>query len=181
MFFHKAGKMEIITNIIVAALISTTAISCSDPAATGVNAPAKSTSKAEIVEAEPQAEPEAKLDSAEKMAPLPVKTETQGPKVISFRDEMFRDAPSCIYTISYQPKTDHEVRWKGNSCADLSTDFMSVTDLEKYGKLDSLNKQARLELAENHQQGVFYVEGEFTASIYPQDNLGIPHEVSIAD
>jgi hypothetical protein len=181
MFIQQTGKMETITNIIVAALISTMTISCSEPAATSANSPAKSASKAEIVKAEPQAEPEAKRGTDEKMAPPAIKTDKQGPKVISFRDEMFRDAPSCIYTISYQPRTDHEVRWKGNSCADLSTDFMSVDNLVKYGKLESLNKEARLELAKNHKQGVFYVEGEFTASIYPEDNLGIPYEVSVAD
>jgi hypothetical protein len=181
MFIQQAGKMEIITNIIVAALISKMTINCSEPTTKSANSPAKIKSKAEIVKADPQAEPEAKRSIDDKIAPLAIKTEKQGPKVISFRDEMFRDAPSSIYTISYQPRTDHEVRWKGNSCADLSTDFMSVDNLVKYGKLESLNKEARLELAKNHKQGVFYVEGEFTASIDPQDKLGIPHEVSVAD
>jgi hypothetical protein len=116
---------------------------------------------------------EAAAASTETVAPAPTSPAS--------RDEMFRGAPSCIYTISYQERTDHEIRWKGNRCSDLSASFMSVSDLEKYEKLDDLNAAERSSLVKDHPQGVFYVEGEFTASIYPQDSMGMPHEISIAD
>jgi hypothetical protein len=123
----------------------------------------------------------ARATKSTESAPAEFPSASFKPAIIASRDEMFRGAPSCIYTISPQERTDHEVRWTGNRCSDLAASFMSISDLEKYQKLDEMNEAERSSLAKEHPQGVFYVEGEFTASIYPQDPLGLPHEISVAD
>ncbi len=175
-------KMHSVLTFIVAALLFATTAACREPDAQANGSDSGVAQQTELVATKP-----AKLSAVEPVTAPQSKAATGPdariyvPKILASREEMFRGAPSCIYTISYQDKTDHEVRWEGNNCADLTTDFMSVSDLEKFGKLDSLDKDARSMLAEDHKQGVFYVEGEFTASIYPQDASGVPYELSVAD
>jgi hypothetical protein len=103
------------------------------------------------------------------------------PALLSLRDEIFENSSSCVFTIRYQPRTSHEVRWRGNECGELLTDFLSVAELQKAGKLKRVTSATRNRLAGNHSRGVFYVEGEFTASIYPEGPLGIPYEISVGD
>jgi hypothetical protein len=178
----QANKITRITITALSAVICMFTVGCKAPAEIDDSQIEKPGLEAPVAAAETASEPKAKLNSTKEIASPPTTSDqSEKPTVISSRDETFRDAPSCIYTISYAPQTSHEVRWKGNICAELSTDFMSVSDLEKFGKLEELSNEARQALAKNHKQGVFYVEGEFTASIYPQDNSGIPYEMSVAD
>ncbi len=103
------------------------------------------------------------------------------PKIVSTKDSLSQDTPVCIYTIRYPGHPDHEIAWRRNRCDELSASFLMRSDLERLGKIERLDKETLFELSEYHKLGVFYIEGEFTASIYPLNVAGVPHEVSVAD
>jgi hypothetical protein len=103
------------------------------------------------------------------------------PKIVSFRDEQSDGQPMCTYAIRYDNVSNHEISWSGNTCAELTADFMTIGELKSFDKLKRLDQETREQLTNYHQQGVFYIEGEFTASIYPLNASGVPHEVSVAD
>jgi hypothetical protein len=179
---RQQDKKRSVLTIVVAALLFATTAACREPDAQANGSDSGPAKQTELVATKPTKSPAVEpVTPPQSKAASGPDARVDVPKILASREEMFRGAPSCIYTISYQDKTDHEVRWKGNNCADLKTDFMPVSDLEKFGKLDSLDKDARTILAKDHKQGVFYVEGEFTASIYPQDASGVPYEISVAD
>ncbi len=179
MSLNQSGKIGLLFSATMVALFSNLAAACSKPDTTNYNQNNADAPQSEVAAFEPAIEETEKPKVSQEIATPP--EQSGKPKVLSSRDEVYQDAPSCIYTISYQPRTDHEVRWKGNKCSDLAASFMTVAQLDKYEKLEKLDDPARAALIKNNKQGVFYVEGEFTASIYPQDDMGIPRELSVAD
>lgn len=53
--------------------------------------------------------------------------------------------------------------------------------LEELGWWDKLDDFARKYVTEMPGGLVLYVEGEFTASVFPVDETGTPYEVTVAD
>jgi hypothetical protein len=105
----------------------------------------------------------------------------RSPHSLESRHERDCWEPKASWRSSREPTSGVESDWRGNECGELLTDFLSVAELQKAGKLKRVTSATRNRLARNHSRGVFYVEGEFTASIYPEGPLGIPYEIAVGD
>jgi hypothetical protein len=205
MFVQQADQMETVTNIILAGhirngrndrmapnrwnklylipLSSMLLVSCSSegPATRPVanKSAARTLGKDAIAAKKVATDNEKSSGQLKQIDPAPIPKSK--PVIISQRDELSQNTPVCIYTIRYPGKIDHEIAWRGNQCKELSADFISVGALARTGALKKLDAQTQSELSEYHKTAVFYIEGEFTASIYPLNVAGVPHEVSVAD
>jgi hypothetical protein len=105
--------------ITLALLLCTTIVACREPVGDNEDQGKTVAQQATRVSVQVIREQQAKPDSIQKIALVPLLSDNADkPKLISTRDDIFLNFASCIYTISYQPRTDHEVRWKGNKCVE---------------------------------------------------------------
>jgi hypothetical protein len=111
----------------------------------------------------------------------PIPVPTAKPMVISNEDIKVQGQPACAFTIRYPEKTDQEVTWAKEPCSAVTTDFLTIDALKKLGKLDRLSGEALEDVKRHGTTGVFYVESQFTASIFPLNVAGIAYELPIAD
>jgi hypothetical protein len=122
-------------------------------------------------------------DSADKFQqnvdPDPVTTDK--PLVVSREDIKVQGGPACVFTIRYPGKIDHEVTWSNEPCSAVTVEFLNVGALKKFNKLVKLSAEAMEDVKRHDPTGVFYVESQFTASIFPLNVAGVPYELPVAD
>ena len=101
--------------------------------------------------------------------------------IIAKNDTVVEGKPSCRIEFAYAGYAPEDVIWDGESCDVLTADFIGRDQLEKAGKWERLDDYAREKVSARADGQVFYIEGEFTASIYPIDYNNLTYEVSVAD
>lgn len=101
--------------------------------------------------------------------------------IIAKNDTLVEGKPSCRVEFAYAGYAPEDVIWDGESCDVLTADFIGRDQLEKAGKWERLDDYAREKISARADGQVFYIEGEFTASIYPIDYNNLTYEVSVAD
>jgi hypothetical protein len=135
--------------------------------------------------------PSAELGSAEKGAaetpgpvtgkidPDPVPTNVA--MVVSKSDIKVDGKPACDFVIRYPNTIDQNVTWNGEGCDAIEPGMISVDELKKAGQFEGLAEEAKEDLIRNPGKKIFYIESEFTASVYPLNVAGVVYEVPIAD
>lgn len=137
-----------------------------------------------IAIAEPQ-DP-AKLTGTPALPPSSEKEPAAQSSVISMEDmsEKFagRDkGPGCFITFAYRGYAPETLIWDGEPCRDLTARFGGQAFLEQYDNWARLDAAQQADIAKTPDGEVFYVEGQFTASIYPIGITGLTYEVVVTD
>lgn len=102
-------------------------------------------------------------------------------RLISMKDMMQGDDPACHITFAYQGHEPETLIWSDEECRDLNAMFLGKAELEHHRDWQHLSQYDRERFAELPGGKVFYVEGNFTASIYPLDYNNLTYEVPVAD
>ncbi|MGB3472197.1 MAG: hypothetical protein WBA51_15375 [Erythrobacter sp.] len=87
----------------------------------------------------------------------------------------------CFITFAYRGYPPETLIWNKEPCSALSIAFRDRASLEQYDDWDRLNEYDKERFAALPDGEVFYVEGQFTASIYPIDYNHLTYEVVVTD
>jgi hypothetical protein len=101
--------------------------------------------------------------------------------VVSKTDIDVNGKPACDFLIRYPKAVDQNVTWNGESCKQIGARFIAVDELRGAGQLDDIAEEAKIDLERIAGKQVFYIESEFTASVYPLNIADVVYEVSLAD
>lgn len=89
--------------------------------------------------------------------------------------------PGCFITFAYAGYVPETLIWDGEPCTALTALFMSPADLERHNEWERLDANDQEKVLALPDQRVFYVGGEFTASVYPLDYNKLTYEIVVAD
>ncbi|WP_315763264.1 hypothetical protein [Sphingomonas sp. Y38-1Y] len=133
-------------------------------------------------EAQPPApEPTRAAPAVVEASPTPSPTPSEGAsRVIGKTDMTLRGKPACRVAFAYAGRPDEDLFWE-EPCANVTAKLMTQADLESLGKWDRLDEFARKFIAARPDGKVLYVEGSFSASVYPIGTTGETYEVSVTD
>lgn len=120
--------------------------------------------------------------------PIAVPTPDKGQKsieevsrVVGKADVAVRGRPSCRIDFVYVGFGPEDLFWDGETCATVTARMVDQADLEQLGKWQRLDDFERRHVSQLPDGKVLYVEGAFTASIYPVGTTRLSYEVSVAD
>ncbi|PTQ60089.1 hypothetical protein C8J45_11340 [Sphingomonas sp. PP-CE-3G-477] len=115
-------------------------------------------------------------------APAPrSSTEHTASKVLSKHDRTLSDgAQVCDVDFVYAGREPEDVFWE-EPCASVTARMVSRSALDALGRWGRLDQYQRRFVADMPGGQVLYVEGNFSASIYPVDETGTSIEVAVAD
>jgi hypothetical protein len=106
--------------------------------------------------------------------------EESGSRVLGERDFTLRGAAACEVRFVYAGRDAENLFWE-EPCAAVSARMMTQRELEGLGKWDRLDGAARTFINALPGGRVLYVEGGFSASVYPVGTSGTTYEVAVAD
>lgn len=89
--------------------------------------------------------------------------------------------PGCFITFAYRGYAPETLIWDGEPCSALTAQFGDQTFLKAHGNWDRLDPSQQADVAKAPEGEVFYVEGQFTASIYPIGLNRLTYEVAVSD
>ncbi len=101
--------------------------------------------------------------------------------VIGMRNVDVGGKAVCKIDFVYAGQEPEDLFWDGEPCEKVTVRLVDRAELERLGKWDRLDEFERRFVSQMPGGKVLYVEGAFTASIYPVGTTGSSHEVSIAD
>ena len=137
--------------------------------------------------------PEAKPDDREEprkeavAAPVPAQAVANSTAlakqsaVTGKRDIMQDGKPACFIDFSYEGYVPETLIWEGEKCDTIQVKLINPDELGKLGKWERLDDFAQKHVRTLTQGEVLYVEGKFTASVFPVGTTGQSYEVVIAD
>lgn len=102
-------------------------------------------------------------------------------RVIGKRDVTIRGRPSCRIDFVYAGFEPEDLYWDGESCASVTAKLVDQGELRSLGKWQRLDDFAKRHISEMPGGEVLYVEGRFTASLYPVGTTRLSYEVRVAD
>jgi hypothetical protein len=114
----------------------------------------------------------------------PTKAEKPSEKVsiiIGKTDVTVHGKPSCKIDFAYVGFEPEDLFWDGETCAHVTAQMINQVDLERLGKWQRLDDFERRHVNQLPGGKVLYVEGAFSASIYPVGTTRLSYEVSVAD
>ena len=103
-----------------------------------------------------------------------------GSRVLGKRDFALRGAPACEIRFVYAGHEPENLFWE-ESCAAVTAKMTTRPELESLGRWERLDDHARGFVAALPGGRVLYVEGGFSASVYPIGTTGTTYEVPVAD
>ncbi len=161
---------------------------CSDAGALTKDESAKQTASAEaapLVQTPPdeQSSAEVKRTGSPALPPpdnadAPIESEA---RIISLNDVARGDRSACQINFTYPGYPAQEILWFDEACSALSPSFMDREKLEAAGRWQRIDEYGQMQIAKRTGGIVFYVEGQFTASVFPMDYNNAPMEVAVAD
>lgn len=102
-------------------------------------------------------------------------------RIIGKRDVTIRGRPSCRIDFVYAGFEPEDLYWDGESCASVTAKLVDQGELRRLGKWQRLDDFAKRHISEMPGGKVLYVEGRFTASLYPVGTTRLSYEVRVAD
>ena len=87
----------------------------------------------------------------------------------------------CFISFAYRGYAPETLIWDGEPCDSLTTRFGDRAFLEAYDNWDRLDASQKEHVLQGPESRVLYVEGEFTASIYPIGINGLTYEIVVTD
>lgn len=106
--------------------------------------------------------------------------EETGSRVLGERDFTLRGAPACEIRFVYAGRQAENL-FREEPCTAVSAQMMTQSELETLGKWERLDDPARRFVQALPGGRVLYVEGSFSASVYPIGTSGTTYEVAVAD
>lgn len=101
-------------------------------------------------------------------------------RILGKRDFVLRGAPACDIRYVYAGHDPETLFWE-EPCASVTAMMVTRPELEKLGKWSRLDSFAQKFVTALPGGQVLYVEGGFSASVYPIGTTGQAYEVSVAD
>lgn len=148
-------------------------------------APSTTHDEAESVQASTSGGKSAEQPERKRIAvPTPAKAETSAEEVsriVGKADVTVRGKPSCKIDFTYGGFEPEDLFWDGETCAKVTAMMVDQTDLERLGKWQRLDDFEKRHVNALPGGKVLYVEGAFTASIYPVGTTRLSYEVGVAD
>lgn len=117
---------------------------------------------------------------AAKPTPPTASAAQAGSRVLAKKDFALRGKPACKVSYRYAGHAADTLFWE-EPCAAVTAKMMTQPELAELGKWDRLDESARTFVAALPGGKVLYVEGSFSASVYPIGTTGSAYEVSVAD
>ena len=102
-------------------------------------------------------------------------------RIVGKADVTVRGKPSCKIDFVYVGFDQEDLFWDGETCAAVTARMVDQTELERLGKWQRLDDFERRHVNQLPGGKVLYVEGAFTASIYPVGTTRLSYEASVAD
>ncbi|MCK0128672.1 hypothetical protein [Erythrobacter sp. F6033] len=119
------------------------------------------------------------IDPADDAGPSEaIATETA---ISSKKDMKQGDKPACMIEFAYEGYNPETLIWEGETCDNVKASLLDPKGLKSLGKWDRLDEFAQGHVEKLPDDKVLYVEGEFTASIYPVGTTRESYEVTVAD
>jgi hypothetical protein len=87
----------------------------------------------------------------------------------------------CKIDFVYSGYGPDSLFWDGENCNAVSATMVGRDFLEQFDKWERLDSAAQKHIMEMPGGKVLYVEGEFTASVYPVGATGDRYEIAVAD
>lgn len=103
-----------------------------------------------------------------------------GSQVLAKTDFTLRGKPACEVRFVYAGRNAEELFWE-EPCPAVTTKMLTRRELEAIGKWNRLDGFARKFVNALPGGRVLYVEGSFSASVYPVGTAGTTYEVPVAD
>lgn len=91
------------------------------------------------------------------------------------------NGPGCYITFTYRGHAPETLIWDKEPCSALTAEFADRAVLEAYDNWNRLDPEQQKDVAQAPDGEVLYVEGEFTASIYPIGLNQLTYEVAVSD
>jgi hypothetical protein len=154
----------------LAALGLILAAACSPASEAQPPAPEPTRAKPAVAEPSPTPSP----------ASSPQTTKAEWSGLVGLTDITLRGKPACRIVFAYVGRDDEDLFWE-EPCNKVTAKLMTQAELESVGKWDRLDEFARKFIAARPDGKVLYVEGSFSASVYPIGTTGETYEVSVAD
>ncbi len=101
-------------------------------------------------------------------------------RLLGKSDFTLRGKPACKIAYAYAGHAPDTLFWE-EPCADVTARLASADDLQGWGKWLRLDDYARQFVQAMPDGRVLYVEGRFSASVYPVGTSGEAYEVTVAD
>ncbi|MBV7259696.1 hypothetical protein [Erythrobacter crassostreae] len=102
-------------------------------------------------------------------------------EISSQKDIKQGDKPACLIEFAYEGYDPETLIWEGEKCANVKASLLDPKALRSLGKWKRLDEFAKSHVENLPDDKVLYVEGEFTASVYPVGTTRQSYEVTVAD
>lgn len=103
-----------------------------------------------------------------------------GSRILGKKDFTLRGAPACEIRFVYAGRGAENLFWE-EPCPAVTAKMMTRRDLEAFGKWKRLDGFGRKFVEALPGGKVLYVEGRFSASVYPVGTTGATYEAAVAD
>lgn len=103
-----------------------------------------------------------------------------GSRVLGKREFTLRGEPACEIRFIYAGREAEDLFWE-EPCAAVTAKMLTQPELEALGKWDRMDGFAKKFVNALPGAKVLYVEGGFSASVYPVGTTGSAYEVPVAD
>ncbi|PSJ38793.1 hypothetical protein [Allosphingosinicella deserti] len=113
-------------------------------------------------------------------APATRQPAQSGSRVLGEKDFTLRGNPACEIRFVYAGHEADTVFWE-EPCEAVNASMMTQSDLESFDRWERLDEFARKFVNALPGGQVLYVEGSFSASVYPIGTTGLTYEVPVAD
>ena len=147
-------------------------------ATTACSGPGEATARDKEAAAPVAAAPAAATPAAPAVKPAP--PAEAGSRVIGKKDFALRGKPACQVDFVYAGRDPENLFWE-EPCQAVTARMMGQGELESLGKWERLDEFERKFVAALPGGKVLYIEGSFSASIYPVGTTGETYEVPVAD
>jgi hypothetical protein len=102
-------------------------------------------------------------------------------RVIGKKNIQLGGKTACKIDFVYAGLDSEDLFWDGEACDAVTAEMVDQAALEKLGKWEKLDAFAQKHISGMPGGKVLYVEGGFTASVYPISTTQQSYEISVAD
>lgn len=102
------------------------------------------------------------------------------PTLVEKRDIVTDGEKGCAFIVRYVGAIDQPATWEGEPCAAVTAMFLDTPKLQSLGKYARMSAGVHEDIARTEGR-VFYVEGQFSAAVYPLNGAGVVYRVFVAD
>jgi hypothetical protein len=102
-------------------------------------------------------------------------------RVIGKKTIQLKGKSACKIDFVYAGHDPEDLFWDGEACDAVTTAMVNQADLEKLGQWEKLDAFTQKHISAMPGGKVLYIEGGFTASVYPMGTEQQSYEISVAD